>query len=168
MSQTLTLSPERQAQAVGALAAAGAVALTAAAGLGAVRAPDLALIAAQPIAIRLHLGAAVVAFALGAILLLGPKGRLPHRLLGWTWVAAMAVTAMSSLFIRNINPGAFSAIHLLSGWAIVTLPFAVYAARRRNVKAHRSAMTSLYLGGMLVAGSFAFMPGRLLWQVFVG
>ena len=35
-----------------------------------------------------------------------------------------------------------------------------------------SAQVTLYLlsgaTGMLVAGSFAFMPGRLLWQVFVG
>jgi uncharacterized membrane protein len=29
-------------------------------------------------------------------------------------------------------------------------------------------MSSLYTGGLGVAGLFAFLPGRLLWRVFFG
>jgi uncharacterized membrane protein len=30
------------------------------------------------------------------------------------------------------------------------------------VKSHRNNMIGLYVGGLIIAGSFAFMPGRLL------
>lgn len=80
----------------------------------------------------------------------------------------MGSTAVSSLFIREINHGAFSFIHLLSGWTIIGLPGAVYAIKRGKVSAHRKAMTGMFVGGLLVAGVFTFLPGRLLWTVFLG
>ena len=43
---------------------------------------------------------------------------------------------------------------------------AVYAIKRRKVAMHRRAMTGLFVGGLLIAGAFAFLPGRLLWNVF--
>ena len=131
-------------------------------------APDLAQLAAQPLAVRIHLGSVAVAFVVGAVLLLGPKGTLPHRTLGWTWAAAMATVAVSSLFIRQINEGQFSFIHALSGWVIVALPAALYAARRHKVAAHRGAMTGMSFGGMFLAGGLAFLPGRLMWSLFFG
>jgi uncharacterized membrane protein len=42
------------------------------------------------------------------------------------------------------------------------VPAAYIHARRGNIAKHRSAMIGLYVGGILIAGSFAFMPGRLL------
>ena len=63
---------------------------------GVVRAPRLGLIAAEPFAIQLHIAAAVVSLAVGAVLLAGPKGRGLHKALGWTWVVAMAIVAVSS------------------------------------------------------------------------
>ncbi len=29
-------------------------------------------------------------------------------------------------------------------------------------------MTGLYVGGLIFAGTLAFLPGRLMWQVFFG
>jgi uncharacterized membrane protein len=130
--------------------------------------PDLDLLAAQPAAIQIHLGAVAVAFVVGAVLLLGPKGTLPHRTLGWTWAVAMATVASSSLFIRQLNEGSFSLVHALSGWVIVALPAAVYAARRHKVATHRGAMSGMYFGGMFLAGGLAFLPGRLMWNLFLG
>lgn len=78
--------------------------------------PDMGLISRQTTAIQIHLGAAVLAFVLGLMLLLGPKGVLPHRIFGWVWVGLMLVTALSSFLIRDINDGHFSLIHALSGW----------------------------------------------------
>ena len=43
--------------------------------------------------IKLHVLGAVTAFAIGVVLLRGVKGSGLHRKLGYTWVAAMAVTA---------------------------------------------------------------------------
>lgn len=129
-------------------------------------APDLALVAAAAPAVQLHLAAALLALAIGTALLLGVKGNRLHRGLGWTWVIAMAVTAVSSLFIRELNHGAFSFVHFLSGWTLVGLPMAVYAARRHKVAQHRKAMTGMFVGGLVLAGLLAFLPGRLLWEVF--
>lgn len=86
--------------------------------------PNLGLLAEQPPVIQLHVAAALTALLIGTILLLGVKGNTLHRTLGWTWVIAMATVAVSSFFIRTINPGHFSLIHLLSGWTVIALPMA--------------------------------------------
>ncbi|GAA0204930.1 hypothetical protein GCM10010203_65650 [Actinomadura yumaensis] len=132
-------------------------------------APKLDLLAAAPTAIQVHVAAALTALAIGIVLLIGVKGTRLHRTLGWAWVAAMGTTAISSFFIHAINPGGpagLSLIHLLSGWTVVGLPMAVYAARRHRVQAHRRAMTSMFVGGLIVAGLLTFLPGRLMWAVF--
>jgi uncharacterized membrane protein len=131
-------------------------------------APDLSLIAAAPLVIQLHIAGAVTALVIGSVLLAGVKGSGLHKRLGWTWVAAMALTAISSLFIKVIHPGHFSFIHLLSGWTLIALPMAIFAVKRRNVRLHRRAMTGMFVGGLLIAGLFTFIPGRLMWNVFLG
>lgn len=131
-------------------------------------APDLSLLAAAPLVIQLHIAGAVTAFLIGSVLLAGVKGTGLHKRLGWIWVAAMALTAISSLFIKVIHPGHFSFIHLLSGWTLIALPMAIFAIKRRNVRLHRRTMTGMFVGGLLVAGLFTFLPGRLMWHVFLG
>ena len=146
--------------------APGAVSLD---GVGArPHAPDWAVLQARPPQVLVHLAAAAGAFLLGAAQLLGPKGTLPHRVIGWTWAALMLVAAVSSIFIRDLNHGAFSLIHILTGLTLVSLPMGLYAARRGNIRAHRGYMTGLFFGGLVVAGSLAFLPGRTLWAVFFG
>lgn len=130
--------------------------------------PDWALLARQPWVIQLHIAAALTALLLGTVQLVGIKGTGIHRLIGWTWVIAMVTVAVSSLFIRQINPGAFSFIHLLSGWTLIALPMALFAIRRGRVASHASGMTWTFVGGLIVAGAFTFLPGRLLWKVFFG
>lgn len=130
--------------------------------------PDPALLARLPFQIQIHIAAALTALLLGTIQLIGVKGTTAHRIIGWTWVVAMATTAVSSLFIRGINPDGFSLIHLLSGWTIIALPMAVYAAKKHRVAAHRRGMTGLFVGGLLVAGLLTFLPGRLMWHLFLG
>jgi uncharacterized membrane protein len=41
-------------------------------------------------------------------------------------------------------------------------------ARRHNIRAHRRMMTGNFLFGLIVAGAFTFVPGRLMWRVFFG
>ncbi len=131
-------------------------------------APRLELLAAAPAVIRLHIAAALTAFLVGAVLLAGVKGTQLHKTLGWVWVAAMLTTALGSFFIRTINPGHWSFIHFLSGWVSVATPMAVVAIRRKNVRLHRRLMTGLFVGGLVIAGAFTFVPGRLMWAVFFG
>lgn len=130
--------------------------------------PAFALLAAQPPALQIHIAAALTAVFVGAALMLRPKGVGLHKAMGWTWVAAMAVTAGSSFFLTGLNGERLSLIHLLSGWTAVSLPVAVVAIRRGDVARHRRTMTSLFFGGLLIAGALTFIPGRLMWRVFFG
>lgn len=132
------------------------------------KAPAFGLIAQQGLTLQLHLFAALTALAVGIVIMLRPKGVRLHKALGWTWVLAMAVTAISSLFLSSFTGDRFSLIHLLSGWTIIALPMGVAAIRRRNVAGHRRAMTSMFTGGLLVAGALTLIPGRLMWRVFFG
>ncbi len=129
-------------------------------------APNLALLAESPWPIKVHLSMAMTALIIGIVQMSGVKGNRLHRVLGWTWVIAMTGTAVSSFFIRELNHGSFSLIHLLSGWTLIALPMALVAIRAGKVAAHARAMMGLFLGGLLIAGVLSFIPGRLMWQMF--
>ncbi len=133
-----------------------------------VHAPNTALLAAQPFAVKFHLVTVLAAFAIGGVLMVGIKGDALHRALGWSWVILMTSTAAASFFIHGFNPHGFSPIHALSAWVVVAAPFGLYLARRHQVAAHRRMMTGLFLFGLLVAGAFTFIPGRLMFQMFFG
>src|ERR1700710_2944442 len=63
--------------------------------------------------IPLHAIAAMAAFVLGIVQFAAPKGTLPHRTLGWIWVALMAFVAISSFWIHQLRViGSWSPIHL--------------------------------------------------------
>lgn len=127
---------------------------------------DLTPLLQSPLVLQAHVAGATLAFAIGCILLAGVKGRAMHRTLGYVWVAAMAATAISSFFLQSINPGSFSIIHALSAWTMIVLPMGLAAARRKNIAKHRKEMTGMFVGGLLVAGLFSFLPGRLMWHLF--
>jgi uncharacterized membrane protein len=126
------------------------------------------LLEAEP-AILLHAIAAMAAFALGLIQFTAPKGTLPHRTIGWIWVALMAAVAVSSFWIHTIRlVGPWSLIHLLSLYTLAMLPLAVWAARRHRVAAHRRAMIMLFSGALVIAGLFTLLPGRIMHRVVFG
>lgn len=140
--------------------------LVRAANRGRLHAPDWGLLAAQPLVIQLHLGAALAALVIGALLMLGRKGVTFHRRAGWLWVGAMAIVAGSSIFITGVSGDRWSFIHMFTGWTLIALPLAVIAARRHDVKQHRRFMMGLFYGGLIIAGALTFIPGRTLWNVF--
>ncbi len=129
---------------------------------------DLAPLLNAPLQIKIHVAGALSAFFIGVVLLLAPKGFRFHKTLGWTWVFAMAVTAVSSFFITGIFQNMYSPIHALSAWTLIGLPFGISAIRQRNVQKHRQTMTGMFVGGMAIAGLFTFLPGRLMWSLFIG
>ena len=120
-------------------------------------------------AIQIHAFAAIAAFALGIVQLSAPKGTLPHRTVGWVWVALMLVVAVSAFWIHEIRLwGEWSPIHLLAIFTLVMLPRAVMHAHGHRVQAHRNAMISIFVGALVIAGFFTFMPGRIMHQVLFG
>ncbi|HEY8334870.1 MAG TPA: DUF2306 domain-containing protein [Tardiphaga sp.] len=125
--------------------------------------------AAAPI--PLHALAAMAAFVLGVVQLAAPKGRLPHRVLGWIWVALMATVAISSFWIHGHSFRlwrSWSPIHLLSILVPVMLVLAVIRARRHHVRAHAIFMTSIFTGALVVAGLFTLVPGRIMNTAMFG
>jgi uncharacterized membrane protein len=126
------------------------------------------LLNADPV-IQIHAFAAIAAFALGVVQLAAPKGTMPHRIIGWIWVVLLTVIAVSSFWIHEIRLiGPFSPIHLLSIFTLVMLPLAVLHARRHRVDRHRKAMIGIFVGALLVAGAFTFLPGRIMHAVAFG
>jgi uncharacterized membrane protein len=109
--------------------------------------------------IVVHLVTAVAAVAIGGAMLAMRKGTRMHRLLGRTWVGLMLTTALVSFGIRH--GGHFSWIHLLSVLTLVGLASAVYAVMKGRIAVHRRAMVGVY-SGLVIAGSFALLPGRRL------
>ncbi len=120
------------------------------------------LLQASP-AIQTHAFAASAAFVLGIAQLAAPKGVTLHRVMGWSWVALMVVVAVSSFWIREIKLwGDWSPIHLLSIFALIMLPLGVAYARRHRVRGHRITMISIFVGALVIAGLFTFVPGRIM------
>jgi len=115
--------------------------------------------------IAAHAAMAGAALLVGAAVLARPKGTASHRALGWTWVVLMASVASSSFAIRY---NGFSWIHGLSVYTLFALAFGVMHARRRNIKAHRLTMISIFVGALLITGLFTLLPQRLIGQAVWG
>lgn len=137
--------------------------------------------------VKIHFVAAVIALGLGVVQFAAPKGTLPHRTIGWTWMALMAVMILTSLFIRDrFMWGPFSssvclvpnqsqiwmfrcgALHVLSVYALLALPYAVLHARHGNIRLHAWTVFSVLFGAVVVAGAFTFQPPRILNAIFFG
>jgi uncharacterized membrane protein len=120
-------------------------------------------------AIPVHAFAAMAAFGLGVVQLAAPKGTLPHRTLGWIWVGLMLSVAVSSFWIHQIRlVGPWSPIHLLSIFVLITVPLAVWRAHQHEVADHRRIMISVFCGGLVIAGLFTLLPGRIMHAVVFG
>lgn len=133
------------------------------------RVMTLAPLLSVPAAVWIHLATVVPAAVIGAWLILGSrKGARWHRRLGFAFLVLMSVTVVSTLFVREINDGGFSWIHLLIPLTLFGITRGLVAARRHDVRRHRATMLTLYFGALVVAGGFTLMPGRLLYRVFFG
>jgi uncharacterized membrane protein len=121
-----------------------------------------------PTIVWFHLATIGLALGLTPIILLRRRGDWWHRRIGYVWMAAVMVTAISTVWIRETNPGKLSVIHLLSLFTLVQLPRVIMAARRHDVTAHRRGIQLTVAGALLIAGFFTFMPGRILGNWLLG
>ncbi len=120
-------------------------------------------------AIQVHALAAMSAFVLGLVQFAAPKGTLPHRTVGWIWVALMLAVCGSSFYVHELRIwGPWSPIHLLSIGTPIALAFALWAAHTHRVASHRQAMLWTFLGALVVAGVFTLVPGRVMHSVVFG
>jgi uncharacterized membrane protein len=115
-------------------------------------------------ALAIHMATIIPAIPLGAYVLFVKKGGPRHRLLGRIWLGLMLTSALATIFIKNLNQGHFSWIHLLTLLTLLMVPRAYLAARRRDFATHRKVVLGLYVSALLIAGLFTFLPGRTMWQ----
>ncbi|WP_025052223.1 DUF2306 domain-containing protein [Sulfitobacter noctilucae] len=119
--------------------------------------------------IHIHTALALLAVALTVAIFSIRRGSPAHRVLGCTWVIAMAGVALSSFWIFELRLiGPYSPIHLLSVFVLVQLVFAVRAVRSGQVQQHRRMMRGMVFGALVVAGAFTLLPGRTMFQVISG
>lgn len=126
------------------------------------------LLTADP-AIQIHAFSAIAALFIGAFVLWRRKGTPLHKMLGRLWAVLMFVTATSSWFINEIRlVGPFSPIHIFALITYSGLYDGITQIRRGHVDKHSGAMQGLYLGALILAGAFTFLPGRRMYEVFFG
>ena len=130
--------------------------------------PNLALFAGLSTMVQVHLLTALAALVLGGVLMSVRKGRTFHRVAGWIWVSLVMVTAGATVFITELNHGAWSFLHLFTGWVLLITPLALIWAKRHEVRKHRRSMMGLFYGGFAINLFIAFTPGRTLWMMFLG
>lgn len=119
-----------------------------------------------------HLLTVVPCIFLGGYLLAAQKGGLLHRKIGMAYMVLMSLTALIALFIpASVGPrflNHFGYLHLLSLIVIWTVPTALIAVKKGNIKSHQRKMLILYISAILIAGGFTLFPGRFLHEVFFG
>lgn len=117
---------------------------------------------ARQFAVIVHVATVIPAVPLGLYLMLTRKGGARHKLLGRIWIALMVVTALAAIFIRHINDGQFSFIHLFVPLTLLGAWQTIATARRGQLRAHRNNLLRLYLGALIIPGIFAFAGNRLM------
>jgi uncharacterized membrane protein len=133
----------------------------------------LAPLLAAPFVIQLHVFTVVPAFFLGTWqIFFSRKGMRMHRALGYVYLTLMTVTAVTALFIHQIPAidivYGFGPIHIFSLVTLFGVGGALRGAWSHNIKLHKRSMLGVYIGGLLIAGSFALLPGRLMHRVIFG
>lgn len=127
---------------------------------------NLAPLLDAPLAIQVHVATVVPAALIGPYMFWARKGTPTHRLVGRVWLGLMVLAALSSFFIHQINLFmGFSPIHLVSIFVLVTAWLAYRSARQRRIKDHKRQVLGLYFGGVVGAGLFTLLPGRIMNKV---
>lgn len=131
--------------------------------------------------IAIHLSAAISAIVLGPVALWARRGHAQriaatqrprlHRAAGYAWVTLMLITAISALFIRDVqlpNLAGYTPIHILVPVTFGSLFMAFRALLKGDIAKHRGWMVRLYVSACLIAGAFTLLPGRYLGQLVWG
>ena len=121
-----------------------------------------------PFAVQVHIVTAVAALVLGIAMIARRKGTRSHKVIGKLFLLLMLLTAISAFFIRYINDGSFSWIHIFIPVTFIAAFETVFYIRRGNLKGHKRAVKGLFFGALLIPGAFAFLPGRTMWMMFFG
>ena len=120
----------------------------------------------SPYAVQIHAYSAMTAFILGLVQFIAPKGTLPHKTLGIIWVVLMTVIVISSIFIRQW----FGPLHAFTVITASGIIGGLYHLSRGGeaMKEHYKPFRGIFIGGLIIAGAFSFLPGRIMHTVVFG
>jgi len=126
--------------------------------------------------IRIHAFTIMPALFIGLWLLWGSrKGSPAHRVAGALYLTLMLVSVISAVFIDAfilpwLKVGGFTLgpIHLLVIYTLLGVGQAVLALQRGDYARHGAAMRGVFFGGLLVAGAFTLIPGRIIYRMIFG
>jgi uncharacterized membrane protein len=134
-----------------------------------------------PVFIQIHAGLALSAVALGFVQFAAPKGTIPHRAVGYTWIALMALMLIAAFINHDIfayglfspkvcSHGKFTcaSIHILSIGTFLALPYAVLHARRGNIVYHRAMVFVLFMIVLVLGTVLTTIPHRMMHTVVFG
>lgn len=131
--------------------------------------PDPPVHAYGPL-LYVHLATIIPAVFLGLAVFVMRKGTQWHRRIGYVYLTCMMITGIVTLFMPAFVGAKlwnhFGFIHLFSLLTIWTVPRAIINARAGRIRAHKGNMIGLYIGAVIIAGVFTFMPGRYMHSVF--
>jgi uncharacterized membrane protein len=119
-----------------------------------------------PLAIQIHLATIIPAFFLGTWqIFFSRKGGPAHRIIGAAYLVLMTITATAAIFIPRGRISFFYFFVVLTYFSVFR---AIWFLRKKNIAGHKRAMVGLYVGGLLIAGSLTFLPGRMMYRLFLG
>jgi uncharacterized membrane protein len=117
-----------------------------------------------------HIVVVMLALGLGGAQMALPKGDRRHRLLGYGWLAVMALLSVTGLLIQ-LEPGHVTVIHRISsGFALANLlltPLVIWSARTGRRRLHQGLTLGLF-ANMLFSGLMAFIPFRAIGLLVFG
>ncbi|MCQ8185576.1 DUF2306 domain-containing protein [Parvularcula maris] len=124
--------------------------------------------------IQLHWATVTIAFVAGLLQLLLSKGTPRHVWLGRLYAVMMIATSIAAFFIRSgevsgleyLSLKGMSWIHIFIPITLTAVPLGVLAARRGDIRSHKGHMIGSYIGAILIAGVFTFVPGRRMHLLF--
>ena len=134
-----------------------------------------------PVFVQAHAVLALSALGLGAVQFLAPKGTIPHRAFGYTWVTLMGLMLIAAFINHGIfayglfspkvcSHGKFTcaSIHILSIGTFCALPYAVLHARHANIHYHKSMMFGLFMIVLFLGTILTTIPHRIMHTVVFG
>lgn len=129
---------------------------------------NLEIFTEASLAIQIHIVAAMISLVVGIVIFTRRKGTSFHKMMGKFFLVFMLVTAGSSFFIREINRGEMSWIHIFIPVTVFASVEAVYFVRKGNIKRHKRAVQGMFFGALMIPGILSFLPGRLMWVMVFG
>lgn len=133
---------------------------------------SLAPLATASLLVQLHVALGLAALVVGTLRVGWPHAQQRDRLFGWTFLALLAATAVTAVFLA-VPPGTPNLFgltlgHLFIAATAVGLVAAIRTARRPNGLVWRNIVTALFAGVLLTCGLFELTPGRLMNTVLAG